>query len=377
MISRVVCFFIVIAGALPVSAQVVLRHKQLSATIEAFGNVTMGIASNNSDDLGTRDGDLRLDVAVRLLGRIEVAGGPDFGARIVAQRSPEGGTTIGEASLLLLGRGGRLEVGERMGLPDVLSGYAPNNFTFTGAEFGPASGPSLDPSGGLQTAFFDRSLAARINSLTALGVASALFDDQSVKVLYVSPKHRGFLGGISFAPNADDPRYRDLVQIGLTHERYWSQNVWRWGGSYTFAQGAHTQAGIFDNLNSLNLGVTTTLSDSLMLGASATLNSNSGLPRSASGASPTAWGITTSVNYNTGPWTLGAYYQFARAAINTPVRADARLATVEAGLSYRFNTRMRLYGAWFHYDFSGAYDRAVSASIHEGDALVAGVRLIL
>ena len=37
------------------------------------------------------------------------------------------------------------------GLPDVLTGYAPNNFQFTSAEFGPASGPSLDPGGRLQT----------------------------------------------------------------------------------------------------------------------------------------------------------------------------------------------------------------------------------
>ena len=40
-------------------------------------------------------------------------------------------------------KNGRIEIGERMGLPDVLTGYAPNNFQFTSAEFGPASGPSL------------------------------------------------------------------------------------------------------------------------------------------------------------------------------------------------------------------------------------------
>jgi len=63
-----------------------------------------------------------------------------------------GNTRLTEAGVLLFDHHGRVEIGERMGLPDVLTGYAPNNFQFTSAEFGPASGPSLDPGGGLQTA---------------------------------------------------------------------------------------------------------------------------------------------------------------------------------------------------------------------------------
>ena len=34
---------------------------------------------------------------------------------------------LGEYSVLVLGRWGRLEVGERQGLPDVLTGFAPNS----------------------------------------------------------------------------------------------------------------------------------------------------------------------------------------------------------------------------------------------------------
>jgi hypothetical protein len=51
----------------------------------------------------------------------------------------------------------------------VLTGYAPNNFQFTSAEVGPASGPSLDPGGGLQTASWRDSLAERIEPLAAVG----------------------------------------------------------------------------------------------------------------------------------------------------------------------------------------------------------------
>ena len=96
--------------------------------------------------------------------------------------------------------------------------------------------------------------------------------DQSAKILYVSPKTRGFLGGISYAPDADDAGYADLLQVGLTHERYWAQNVLRLGGSYTFVRGDQTDAGRFEDLQSLNLGVTATLEDSLMLGISGTYN---------------------------------------------------------------------------------------------------------
>lgn len=114
------------------------------------------------------------------------------------------------------------------------------------------------------------------------------------------------LGGISYAPQADDPRFDDLVQLGLTHERYWSQNVLRWGGSYTFGRGEQVAAQERrGDLHSIHMGVTATLDDSLMLGVSATFN---GLRAASS-----EWGVTASVNYNTGPWTSGAYYQLARA----------------------------------------------------------------
>ncbi|MGQ0833413.1 MAG: porin [Gammaproteobacteria bacterium] len=275
-------------------AQVRLSSGDTGIAIEGFVNAT------TSTDLSAAD-PTSVAAGLRALARTRLREGPEVGVRIAAA-SIDSDVRLSEASVLLFGGGGRLEIGQRMGLPDVLTGYAPNNFTFTGAEFGPASGPSLDPAGGLQTTFLDGPLAPQVNALGTLGFAATLFEDESAKILYVTPKRRGLLGGLSYAPDADDPRYAQLVQIGLTHERYWAQNVLRWGGSYSFARGESTGgAPTFDDLHSANLGVTVTLDDALMLGASVTHNGESGLPSGLSGESSAAWGMTTSVNYNHGP----------------------------------------------------------------------------
>jgi Gram-negative porin len=267
--------------ALPGTGVAQLRYQQGLAsqlTVEGFGNFTAGAQTGAS--IGGPHADAwRFDGAVRLLERLKIAGMPDIGVRVVAQRSPENGVQISEASLLLFGQSGRFEVGKRMGLPDVLTGYAPNSFTFTNAEFGPHSGPSLDPGGGLQTAFLATGIRRRVEALTPLGFTALIADDESPKVLYVSPRRNGFLAGVSFAPDATDPRFKQLVQAGLVHERYWEQNVLRWGGSYSFARGGSTGPnGAVRDLHSLNLGVATTLHDSLTLGLSATYDGGSGCP---------------------------------------------------------------------------------------------------
>jgi hypothetical protein len=377
-LASAVAAALLIACAVPVRAQETLERGNLGLTVEAFGNLTFGAASDDADEGGTAPDDLRFDGAVRLLGRLDLDGAPDLGVRVVVQSSPDDRLQIGEFSALLLGDFGRLEFGDRMGLPDVLTGYAPNNFTFTSAEFGPASGPSLDPAGGLQTAFLGRGLVAQIAPLTVLGFTAGLAEDESTKILYVSPKRRGFLAGVSFAPDATDPRFRQLAQLGLTHERYWRQNVLRWGGSYSFARGdPAAPGGAVRALHSLNLGTTLVLNDSLMLGVSAGFNGDSGLPATAraSGRSA-ARGAVASINYNTGPWTLGAYYQRARSEGDTGRSGNDRLVAAELGLSYRWSTRMRAYGAWFHYDFDDEGGRA-RADRQRGSVWVAGLRLAL
>lgn len=367
-----------IVHASPGFAQEFFERGSAQLTVEAFGNLTLGTASDESIADSPDADELRFDGAIRLLGRVKSDNAPDFGVRAVVQSSPEDRLELGEFSVLLLGGAGRLEIGDRMGLPDVLTGYAPNNFTFTSAEFGPASGPSLDPAGGLQTAFLGRALAAQINPLTTLGFTASLADDQSAKVLYVSPKRRGFLGGVSFSPNATDPRFGELAQLGLTHERYWQQNVFRWGGSYSFARGnSAAQGGTISDLHSLNAGATLILDDSLILGASASFNGNSGLPDAAlaSGRSD-AWGAVISINYNTGPWTWGAYYQRARSEGDVGLSADDQLSAVQVGLSYRWNTHLRTYGAWFHYDFDNE-GGSEAADLYRGNVWIAGLRLAL
>jgi len=240
--------------ALPVAAQVVERGNHWDLTLEGYANTTTGSSQSVTPDDRNGSEDLRIDAALRGLARWKNPSGPDVGLRAVIESSPEDRLNLAEASLLVFGQAGRLEIGKRPGLPDVLTGYAPNSFAFTGGEFGPASGPSLDPGGGLQHAFLPANLAQQLNALAVLGATASLADDRSAKILYVSPKHRGFLAGVSYGPNADDPRFDRLIQSGLVHESYWSSNIFRVGGSYTYS---HARSGLGvdqRSLHSFNVG---------------------------------------------------------------------------------------------------------------------------
>lgn len=353
----------------PSFAQVRVQQGSVDLALEGYANVTTGFADLSTQGDGFKDGNVRVDAALRGLARWSNPIGPDIGVRVALEGSPEDKLDVAEASLLVFGRGGRLEIGTRQGLPDVLLGYAPNNFTFTGAEFGPASGPSLDPGGGLQSAFFKGSLAAQMRELAGLGFAASLSDDRSTKVLYVSPKARGWLAGASYAFNATDPRFSDLLQFGLTHDTYWGDNVLHVGGSYSFARASDRVGGTASDgrprdLHSANIGATLVLDYDWMLGASVTYD----------GAS--AWGSVVSVNYNYGPWTAGAFVQRSRREGDVDPTRDDAFTAVEAGLSYRVSTRFRLYGAWyaFRLDDEGGVLRE---DRHRGQMVLLGLRATL
>lgn len=353
-------------------AQIVLDTPATQVTLEGFANFTGGVDEGKSGDQADT---ARFDGGARVLGRLRLDDGPDIGVRLAAELNEDDARLV-EASVLLFGGNGRLEIGERMGLPDVLTGYAPNNFQFTSAEFGPASGPSFDPAGRLQTAFLPAALAAQLNPLASLGGTAALFDDQSAKVLYVSPKKRGWLAGVSYANDADDATIDELGQLGVTHESYWDQNVFRWGATYAFGRAGGFERPTRD-LNSIGAGVSFTFDDALMVGLSASYDGRSRLPSSATGAfASAAWGTTVSVNYNTGPWTMGAYYQYASAEGMATLARNDRLSAFEAGASYRFTTKLRLYGAWYRFAFDDE-DRSAAGLSRVGNVFVLGLRVTL
>ena len=351
-------------------SQVVLESDRAQLTVEGFANVT-GARADAAPDLQTRD-DSRIDSGLRVLGRTSLGQGPTLGLRLSAEgRDAE--LRLTEASVLLFDGHGRIEIGERMGLPDVLTGYAPNNFQFTSAEFGPASGPSLDPGGGLQTGFLPGLLAQQIGPLASLGATAALFDDRSAKILYVSPKTHGWLLGGSYALDADDAAVDQLFQAGITHESYRQQDTLRWGATYAHGQAERTPIAP-RNLNSVGVGVSLTLHEEWMIGFAASYDGTSRLPETAAGsfASP-AWGMTASVNFNTGPWTIGGYGQYATNEGNTTIAPDDRLVALELGASYRFTTRLRLYGAWYRFDFDD--DERGASTV--GNVLMLGARATL
>jgi len=362
------------------AAQALVERSLYSLTLEAFGNLTAGLDLGDDAAWAAGEQDVRLDGAVRWIGLVKGKHGLSFGPRLVVQTSPEDKLGLAERSLLVLAPWGRFEVGYRQGLPDVLLGYAPNNFTFTGAEYGPATGPGLDPDGRLPTVFLGRGLAAEIDRLSSLGFATTLYADQSAKVILVPSKRGGFQGGVSFAPDleARSGPFERLIQTGLTYERYTENNGFRGGVSYTRARGTQVGNGVSTgDLRSLSGGASTVLHERLILAASFTYDGSTGLSRRPGASfSSRTFGWSASANYNVGPWTAGGYYQAAEGEGDTSAKGKDRLRVVQLGASYRFHPRVRLYASGYVYRFRNEGGR-LEADRKQGAVVLVGARLAL
>lgn len=375
------CNLILLATA---NAGILVEHPSFDLTIDGFVNFSTGF-SEREDVIPNSDADdYRIDGDIRLLALHENANGTKWGGRVTLEASSDENidfAELGEYSFLVLGRWGRLEIGERQGLPDVLTGFAPNNYSFTSSEYGPATGTNLNPAGGLQTSFLDSSLAGQINNLSPLGFVASLASDRSFKIIFAAPRTKnGLTMGISFSPNADESPgdFKELVQTGLTFDHFWSNNQLHIGGSYTYGNGdSISLAESRNDMHSLNVGAAVTLADALNVGVSATYNGDSGLVESpANQFDSDALGWVTSVNYNKGPWTFGGYFQQARAEGDGSIEGNDELEAIQIGVSYRFNVRTRLYGAYYYYEFDNE-GGTQGQDQFDGNVIIIGFRVIL
>ncbi len=361
------------------SAQVVYEQGPYRLTVEAFANLTGAVNGGEDNVVDSDDADGRIDTEARFLGLYKTEAGYSFGGRVTVRADTDEELELGERSLLALGPWGRVEIGKRRGLPDILTGYGPNAYQFVSAEYGPASGRSLDPDGGLQSAFLADALAGEINRLTGLGVTASFFFDESAKIIYVSPKKRGWLGGVSYSPEAEesDGDFNSLVQAGLVYEKYWQQNVLRIGGTYAFADGdgRFGDPNASEDLHSVSAGASFTHDDDLTFGASFTYNGDTGLAPDRRFDSA-AYGYAFSVNYNNGPWTLGAFYQSAQSEGDAFTAGTDELGAIQFGASYRINTKVRIYGAVYLYDFDNEGGAGVTDEF-DGEVLLLGARVAL
>jgi len=375
------CFIVAGSAAGAAGAQVVYERAPYKLTIEGFANLTGAYNADEDNVLDSDEADGHAFAEARFLGLAKTPYGFSFGPRITLRTSTEDAFDLGERSAIVTGKWGRIEIGNRRGLPDILTGYGPNAYQFVSAEFGPASGPSLDPDGGLQTVFLNDALAAEVNRLTGLGVTASFFFDESAKIIYVSPKKHGFLGGLSYSPDAEeeDGDFNSLLQAGLVYEKYWEQNVLRVGGTYAFADGDGNtlDPNASEDLHSVSGGASFTYDDDLTVGASFTYNGDTGQERVPGDAFDSdAYGYAFSVNYNNGPWTVGGFYQSARSEGATTTTGDDELQAFEVGASYRFNTKIRIYSAVYLYDFENE-GGAANVDQFDGYVFMLGTRLTL
>jgi len=366
-------------------SQIKLETGPFSLTTEGWVNATGGGAVPDEARRDGARGYVFADAALRGLGLYQVSPDISIGSRVVLATNTDDEFSFEQATALAQGPWGRVEIGRRQGLPDVLLGYAPNPYTYTSAEYGPASGVGLDPDGGLPTRFLRWGLREQFDSITYLGNTTALFGDRAVKGLYVSPRVNGFIFGLAYTPDAGTApvgrgrSFDDLLQSGVSYEIYRGQETYRLGASYTYGNGH----GLVEDLHSVSGGASVSFDDlfeegsTTILGLNISSDADTGLVRPKGGGfSSTAIGVTTSANYEIGPWIFGGYYQFAKVEGEVTRAGDDRLHIVEVGASYRFTTQFRLFSAAYLYRF---YDEGVRGATDRSDGAVflLGVRATL
>lgn len=358
-------------------AQVSGTEPPFAGTVEGFANLTGGVVASPRGPAPAHVIKGRADIALRTFLRIESDNGFTFGPRVVVQTLGQSPLELGDRSIVLGTPWGRLELGYRQGLPDTLVGYAPNSYTFTGVEFGPPSGLNLFPHGGLQTSFLTPSVASAVGSLSYLGIATAFAGDFSRKLIYVSPRFLGLQLGLSGSSNADPTSfgadYGSSGQAGLVHERYFGQNVLRIGGSYGFGYRrlADGVSGAPRELHSGNVGATLVLNDEWIFGASASADYAKRTLALDDPSSGVGFGVTVSINRESGPWDVGGFLQ--QAWRHNGSASPVRLLAGEVGASYRLETRLRIYTAIYSFDLRDDNPVAIVTSARGGVFLL-GVR---
>lgn len=288
--------------------------------------------------------------------------------------SPTSQLAIPEISAFAIGSFGRIEIGARAGFPQSLVGFTPSEIAFTAAEFGPEAGTRLDPDGRLPTAQLRTELASAINRLTYLGYAARFYDDRSPKIIYLTPRSRGGLyAAFSYAPRTIRPsgfrlagsgaapipnRYRDLIQAAAAWTRRSEVVDLTLGATWSHAiADGPSLVPRATRSDSISAGVTATFKDSLTLGLSATYDGFS-TRRSDDRTRRVPFGVIGGVNYVSGPWVIGGYYQHASAASDRAPFIWDRVNISEVGMSYLADKNHDLLGAGAYTDvklFASAY----------------------
>jgi hypothetical protein len=357
--------------------------------VSGFLNATAGGLLGARDERG---GGLLPELGVQVTpqwkteSRVVVAARATFGgAGRVDSFGDEWTGAVGELSVFVIGPFGRIEIGERAGFPQTLLGYAPAEIAFANSEYGPESGARLSPNGRLATAFLPPALASRVDAIGYLGYAARYYESAAPKVIYVSPRKRGFYAALSYAPRsvkrdglvvrstgsrdenapvaqpADAPNdFRDLVQMALVWQRR-SESLDLTIGT-TFSHAQEELAGTPNRRRqsaSISTGVTAIVRDTWELGLSGTYDGLAErLPVSQSKADP--FGIVASLNWLGGSWFAGGYYQYAASPGPSGATQRDRLHIAQLGAAYLLPSEHDWLGAGAYTDLK----LYASAAVH-------------
>jgi hypothetical protein len=401
---------------------------QFQVKLSGFGNFNLGDTTADSAGVGS-ESEIEIGPQYRTQSGIVLAGRAVLNLQANTFAAGSGTAwsfTAPELSVFVIGPFGRIEIGDRAGFPQSLVGFTPSEIAFTAAEFGPDSGARLDPNGGLPTEFLPRALADRVNSLTYLGYAARFYGDRSAKLIYLTPRSQsGFYGAISYTPRtqrdgggfslADGARtpasgladtvnarsFRNVVQAALVWNHRTEILDLSAGATFSDASAttetvSHLPVAPLRRSDSLSAGVSATLYDTWTVGVSGTYDDFSSR-RAAPGAfaRPTSpYGVVTSLNYVSGPWIVGGYYQHATAdSLDAGAQGAAGTAATlhrdsvdvgQFGVSYQADknhdllgvgryTEVKLYAGAYLYRFRGQ-DTAEITVDQSGAVFLLGAR---
>jgi hypothetical protein len=368
---------------------------QFQVKLSGFGNFNLGDTTADSAGVGS-ESEIEIGPQYRTQSGIVLAGRAVLNLQANTFAAGSGTAwsfTAPELSVFVIGPFGRIEIGDRAGFPQSLVGFTPSEIAFTAAEFGPDSG---------------------------------FYGDRSAKLIYLTPRSQsGFYGAISYTPRtqrdgggfslADGARtpasgladtvnarsFRNVVQAALVWNHRTEILDLSAGATFSDASAttetvSHLPVAPLRRSDSLSAGVSATLYDTWTVGVSGTYDDFSSR-RAAPGAfaRPTSpYGVVTSLNYVSGPWIVGGYYQHATAdSLDAGAQGAAGTAATlhrdsvdvgQFGVSYQADknhdllgvgryTEVKLYAGAYLYRFRGQ-DTAEITVDQSGAVFLLGAR---
>jgi predicted porin len=360
---------------------------QVEVSIGGFYEFEFGAAGNDDAVLATNEGNadadefgFRSDAEIHFDIRGTTDNGLNFGAEIEMEASDQNEGDLDETWVFVSGdpwgefRGGFTDgpTGDMNVAAPVVTPIGINDGTQADLLLTPTAG-ALDSIITGNNASFD--------------TGNVVDDDDSLKIIYYTPRYSGFQLGVSYAPdptngndNAQfvsdrDDNYKNEVQVGVNYEGSFQSIDILTAFTYTYGSaGDNTTNGVggdIDDFNAIHFGLNlgwggftfgggyaNILEGDIPGGATTDIN-NDGVTEAVA-ISRESWGFDVGAAYGQGPWEVSLTYYYGEADGIEGIGDEAEHQSVLGGANYALGAGLEAFAGVGYTDYDGQVPGAAS-----------------